>query len=367
MWAHKRMQRDRAKGLYECATYVRVPKIHTARQMKERIRRLTNEEALVVVSRDEEPNSSVSFQSSQNSSELIEQFAMETGSRARSWIIAVGILGEGVSIKRLKYRIHATNIRAPLSFMQDLGRLLRLFPEESPEPVETLIPAHPVLIELALRAMREVAHIVQEREEEESGDDDNEGDGNGNGQQLVPSTFMPIASIGELGMQIVEGEEIFSEYANVAEWAIENKPIWRHWQKTPAHLAQFLMEDKALFELLRQQYEEAINNAPSIKSFSSTYVPPGFPSEYVSFLPDKKSTFASKEAHTKANRLAYLLYPNATQEERVARLKQIHTKAKLRNNLPVKGFISYEGWEKIYEWLCDRIAEAQRLKGTEDL
>ena len=81
------------------------------------------------------------------------------------------MLGEGVSIKRLKYRIHATNIRASLSFMQDLGRLLRLFPKDPPESVETLIPAHPVLIELAIDVLNDVAHIVREREQDETGGD----------------------------------------------------------------------------------------------------------------------------------------------------------------------------------------------------
>jgi hypothetical protein len=65
----------------------------------------------------------------------------------------------------LKYRIHATNIRAPLSFIQDLGRLLRKFPKDKPEPVETLIPAHPQLIQLALDVMNEVAHVVEIRED----------------------------------------------------------------------------------------------------------------------------------------------------------------------------------------------------------
>ncbi|MEH2339243.1 DEAD/DEAH box helicase [Nostoc sp.] len=62
LWAHKRMQRDRAKGLPECATYVRVPTILAARQMKERILHLTSENALVVVSRDDESDSNTNFQ-----------------------------------------------------------------------------------------------------------------------------------------------------------------------------------------------------------------------------------------------------------------------------------------------------------------
>ncbi|MEC4813045.1 MAG: DEAD/DEAH box helicase family protein [Scytonema sp. PMC 1069.18] len=367
-WAYKRMQRDRAKELPECATYVRVPTIAAAHQMKERIRRLTGEDALVVVSKDEEPNSNSNFQSKQDPSELIEQFAAETGSGARSWIIGVGMLSEGVSIKRLKYRIHATNIRAPLSFIQDLGRLLRLFPEDPPEVVETLIPAHPALIELAINVMNEVAHVVEEREQDNSNNnrvEENGNAGNGEGNQTIVSTFIPIASTGELSMHIVDGEEITSEYANVAEWAIENKPIWQQWGKSPAHLAQLLMNDEGQFNYLLQEYKQTINNVSNISC--SSYVPPGFPSEYATFLPDKKINFARKKAHEKANRLAYIIFENASEEERVEGLKIIHTKAKLRNRLPLNGFIGYEGWEKIYHWLCNRIAEAKRIKGIDDL
>lgn len=368
LWAHKRMQRDRDKGVPECATYVRVPTIAAARHMKERIRRLTGEDALVVVSRNDEPNSNSNFQSGKDPSELIEQFSRETGQSARSWIIGVGMLGEGVSIKRLKYRIHATNIRASLSFIQDLGRLLRLFPEDPPESVETLIPAHPVLIDLAIGVLNEVAHIVREREQDETGGDaveENEHRGNGENNQSIISTFLPISSTGELGTHIVDGEEITPEYANVAEWAIENKAIWQQWGKSPAHLAQLLMNDAGQFNYLLQEYKQTVNNASN--TFSSCYVPSGFPSEYASFLPDKKIDYVRKEANKKANRLAYILFGNASEQERVEGLKAIHTKAKQRNCLPTNGFIAYEGWERIYQWLCDRIAEAQRIKGIDDL
>ena len=92
-WAHGRMKRDRQKGLPECATYVRVPTIQAARQMKERISQLTGENALVVVSRDDDPNSipGSSNISQQDSSKLIEQFASETGTTTCSWIIGVAM------------------------------------------------------------------------------------------------------------------------------------------------------------------------------------------------------------------------------------------------------------------------------------
>lgn len=366
-WAHERMKRDRAKELPECATYVRVPTIQAARKMKERILRLTGEKALVVVSKDDDPNATSNALSKQKSSELIEQFAAETGVGATSWIVGVGMLGEGVSINRLKYRIHATNIRAPLAFIQDLGRLLRRFPDEEPEPVETLIPAHPELIKLALSVLNEIAHVVKEREEDNSGNENTNSDNGGDGT-TSSSTFQPLSSTGELGTQIVDGEEITNTYTDVAEWAIANKEIWRHWSKTPGHLAQMLQGESALFDLLRQEYEIAIGSTGNDDSnLSEEDIPDGFPSEYGTWLNDEKRKYASKEAHTKAQRLAYILYPDAKKGKIANAIKEIHTVAKRRCEVSLHGHIGHKGWEKIYLWLLERIADAHQLKGTEDL
>ena len=363
-WAHERLKRDRAKDIPECAVYVRVPTIKAARKMKERIRSLTNEEPLVVVSKDDDPNSS--FSQRKDPSKLIEEFAAETGYSARSWIIGVGMLGEGVSIKRLKYRIHATNIRASLSFMQDLGRLLRKFPEDNPEPVETLIPAHPDLIRLAIDAMNEVAHIINEREEDAVAEsDDSEGTDSGDGNNIT-SSFQPLSSTGELASQIVDGEEISDEYTSVAEWAIATKEIWRHWGKTPAHLAQMLQGDKALFELLRQEFLGKSTSGIATNSATED-IPDGFPSEYATWLADEKKKYASSQAHKKAQRLAYILYPDGKKGKIAEAIKEIHTVSKRRCNLPLSGHIGYQGWEKIYLWLMGRIAKAHEIKGTEDL
>lgn len=369
VWAYERMQRDRIQGIPECATYVRVSTIRAAHQMRERIRSLTGEEALVVVSSYDELGADYNRSAStQDPSELIERFASATGLTAQSWIIGVSMLGEGVSINRLKYRIHATNVRAPLSFMQDLGRLLRLYPEDAPEPVETLIPAHPMLIQLALDAMNKIAHVVLDLQPETLvGDEDENGSGEEN-QESLSSNFEPLASTGELGAQIVDGEEISNRFTSVAEWAVANKEIWRHWGKTPAHLAQMLQKEPGLFELLRQEYEVAFEKTATNSSASEADVPLGFPSEYAGYLSDQKIKFARKEANTKANRLAFLLYHSASDEERKEKLKQIHTIAKQRNGLPIKdSFIGHEGWERVYLWLCNRIADAENLKGTEDL
>lgn len=372
-WAHNRMKRDRDKDLPECATYVRVSNISAARTMKERIKNLTGEEALVVVSKeDDDPNSNTDFRRSQeDSSKLIEDFAAETGARACSWIIGVNMLGEGVSIKRLKYRIHATNICAPLSFMQDLGRLLRLFPsQDSPEAVETLIPAHPTLIQLATDVLNEVAHVIDEPEEINNENDDSEGDSTGSeGESDTPPTsnFIPLTSTGEMGAQIVDGEEIAPEYANVAEWAIEHYPFFQHWPQTPAHLAQRFMSDHHLYEIVRLAYQEAVNSESDENACKNEDIPSRFPSEYATWLPDRKAKYVRKEVNTKVYRLACILHPQANSEERKNHIKTIHNKAKLRNGVSLNGFIGYQGWEKIYEWLLDRIAHAQELQGTEDL
>ena len=102
------------------------------------------------------------------------------------------------------------------------------------------------------------------------------------------------------------------------------------------------------------------------KTSSAESVPQGFPSEYASWLPDAKNKYASKQAHTKVKRLAYLLYPSIDEKERGEKIKEIHNKAKLKNGLSPKSFIGHEGWEQIYVWACNRIAEAAQLKGTED-
>lgn len=278
LWAHERMQRDRMKGISECATYIRVSTIKAAGLRRERIRNLTGEEALVIVSSYDEPESNYSSALNQDSSELIERFAAEAGASARSWIIGVSMLGEGVSINRLKYRIHATNVRAPLSFMQDLGRLLRLFPEDAPEPVETLIPAHPIHIQLALDALNEIAHVVSDIQPENSVEENNAiGSGEEN-QESLPSNFEPLASTGELGAQIVDGKEISDRFTSVAEWAVANKEIWRHWGKTPAHLAQMLQKEPGLFELLRQEYEVAFERTATNSNVSEADISVGFPS-----------------------------------------------------------------------------------------
>jgi superfamily II DNA or RNA helicase len=367
LWAHQRMHNDRKKGIPECATYVRAKNIEAAGKIAVRIRQLTGEEPVVVVSKYDEE--SFKPRGKQDSSQLIEEFAAETGVGARSWIIGVGMLGEGVSIHRLKYRIHATNIRTPLSFIQDLGRLLRLFPQDPPEPVETLIPAHPTLVDLAINVMNEVAHIIKEREEEVK-EDKNSSEGIGTGE-LKSYDFMPISSTGEIGSHIVDSEEIETDYTKVAEWAITNKPLFGNWDKTPAHFAQMLREDKSMYSLLKQEYSGSHGNrskqrdSEASPSVTITKIPKEFPTEYVDMLANEKTEFASKLVNKKVYRLAKILYPSCDEKELQEKVKEIHNTSKKATKTPLRGFINYEAWEKVYEWVCKKIDEAQTKKGVE--
>lgn len=241
------------------------------------------------------------------------------------------------------------------------------FPKDKPEPVETLIPAHPQLIQLALDVMNEIAHVVEIREENnqtpsESTDEEQEGE-----TTTTNGVFQPLSSTGEFGSQVVDGEEINEMYTRVAEWAFLNHTIGKGWGKTSAHLAQGLKEDNRLFEFLYQEFLSNQADNPSPKNSVNDLIPKGFPSDYGSLLPDDKTKEASKQVNTKVQRLAYLLYPNASNQEITERFKEIHTIAKQRNGVSLNGYIGHVEYERMYSWLIDRIAHAQSLKGTEDL
>ena len=129
-----------------------------------------------------------------------------------------------------------------------------------------------------------------------------------------------------------------------------------------------LQGESALFELLRQEYETVASCTSSdINNIPQEDIPDGFPSEYAIWLNDEKRKYASKEAHKKAQRLAYILYPDSEKRQIAEAIKEIHTKGKRRCEVSLTGHIGHKGWEKIYLWLLDRIAHAHQLKGTEDL
>lgn len=280
------------------------------------------------------------------------------------------MLGEGISIKRLKYRIHATNICARLSFEQDLGRLLRKFPEDNPQPVETLIPAHPYLRDLALDIMNEVSEYFIRELEQKSEDRTSDSSSSENSSNPTSSLFQPISSTGEFDSHIVDGKEISNEYTTVAEWAMVNHPLGRGWGKTPAHLADVFQQNQALFEVIRAEFDSQVANNGQTSIFPQEDIPPGFSPKYRTWLADKKTKYASQQAHKKAQRLAYLLLPKNSEEIDMGKqISKIHIIAKQQNGIKQKGFIDYQDHEKIYLWLSDKVtqAELKEIRSTEDL
>ena len=179
---------------------------------------------------------------------------------------------------------------------------------------------------------------------------------------------MPISSTGEIGSHIVDSEEIEIDYTEVAEWAIINKPLFSIWDKTPAHFAQMLREDKAMYSLLQQEYSGSYCNpsknhdSQASSGVTVTKIPKDFPPEYIDMLADEKTDFASKLVNKKVYRLAKILYPSSDDKEIQERVKEIHNASKKANKIPLRGFINYEKWEKIHEWVCNRIEEALSKK-----
>lgn len=369
-WAHERMKRDRKNGFPECATYVRVPFVETAYKIQKRIYEITGEESLVVASKSDPSFSSHNFKQTKDPSQLIEDFAAETGHSATSWIIGIAMLGEGISIKRLKYRIHATNVCARLSFEQDLGRLLRKFPEEKPQPVETLIPAHPKLRDYALEIMNEVSEYFVRELQQQSENIASESNQSESSNNSTSSLFQPISSTGEFDSHIVDGKEFFDEYVFVAEWAMIHHSLGQSWGKTSAHLAEFFAQNLAIFQVIKSEYESKITNQDQTILISEQNCPLGFESHYSTLLADKKTEYASNKAHKKAKRLAFLLLSKNSEETTIGeQIAKIHTIAKQQNNIPFQEFLDYQDWEKIYLWLSDKVtqAELQQIRSTEDL
>ncbi len=65
--------------------------------------------------------------------------------------------------------------------------------------METLIPAHPQLVDLAISALNEIAHVVREREDNEGRESrgGTDGEGDSQGSEQLNSNFMPNRRIRE--------------------------------------------------------------------------------------------------------------------------------------------------------------------------
>ncbi len=94
-----------------------------------------------------------------NARELINEFRNGT----HKWIIAIGMLSEGVNIKRLRVGVYASRIKTPLYFHQFVGRFLRVM-YNGRESSFIFMPRDPDLTKIALKIQEEIYHALGEEE-----------------------------------------------------------------------------------------------------------------------------------------------------------------------------------------------------------
>jgi superfamily II DNA or RNA helicase len=121
-----------------------------ARRITGLVRDLTGEDAGLAISDGDEEN--------RVGADVIEAF--RNGSR--KWLVAVGMVSEGVDIPRLRVLVYATNITSPLRFRQITGRVVRTREGEPFGRSHVWIPNDSRLVELAVEIENEVSAALKE-------------------------------------------------------------------------------------------------------------------------------------------------------------------------------------------------------------
>lgn len=124
----------------------------SARAYAKRLRELTGQQAVVVLSDDP------------GASSRIESFAA-SGER---WMVAVRMVSEGVDVPRLMVGVYATSTSTPLYFAQAVGRFVRA--RRSGETASVFLPSVPRLLGHAAAMEAERDHVLRRRDS--TGDDD---------------------------------------------------------------------------------------------------------------------------------------------------------------------------------------------------
>jgi superfamily II DNA or RNA helicase len=212
-WEHKN-----AGGLLVCMSK------DYAEKSAKTLEKITGEKPIVVHSDDTE------------SSEKIKGFAEAKGSNASKWIVAVKMISEGVSIKRLRVAVYATNILTLMFFLQLMGRITRIIGDYQDETAYFYVPSHPTLSEY----VKDIESVVSEWEK---ADDDFEKTDKGNRQNkgledLPLFSSIPLASTGYEDAQYSGGDKILPEELEEARRlkSVAKIPKYFH----DAHIAQIL-------------------------------------------------------------------------------------------------------------------------------
>jgi len=140
---------------------------------------------------------------------IIDEFSRSNA----PWIIAVGMITEGVDIPRLRVGVWATNVTAPLSFFQFVGRFVRQLPGLGDDYWSyVFIPNEPSIVKLAQDVIRDCNYATAQLLEEV--DDEDERDDEGNDQRKEgptppPESPIPISAEDTSLGQVIMGEEVY--------------------------------------------------------------------------------------------------------------------------------------------------------------
>lgn len=121
-----------------------------ARAVSRRIQELTGRTPAVALSDDP------------RASEVISAF----GAGREPWLVAVGMVSEGVDLVRLRVLVVASSVSSELWWRQSVGRVVRMVPGLGEQDARVYFPADPTFMENAKRMAEERRHQVELRSAE---------------------------------------------------------------------------------------------------------------------------------------------------------------------------------------------------------
>ncbi len=134
-----RLTQPDAGGLVVCMD------IKHAKAIANLLLRLTGRQPVLVHSDDD------------RSIQKIDEFARSK----EAWIVSIGMISEGVDIKRLRVLVFATNVKTAMAFRQIIGRIVRRRPNETGEKAFCYLPADPRLLKHVREIEEEINHVLK--------------------------------------------------------------------------------------------------------------------------------------------------------------------------------------------------------------
>lgn len=228
--AHERLQICRQNGHSDAGGLIVCRDDAHARQVVQRVRRLTGTTAVIATHREEQAHQS------------IEEFATSTA----PWIVAVHMISEGVDIPRLRVGIYATNILTELYFWQFCGRFVRMIDSlECEQDASIFIPSDEVLISYAQHIYQQGAQQLRETAERiaNTWEEDEAISGPWQEELLRQRSIHGTGTAEQDGAIFLHGEEVTKdEY----QWACRTLPA--HLQSESALLAAIIIHRKGQTE-----------------------------------------------------------------------------------------------------------------------